>query len=565
MVPTKLPILLLPLLLTLWMLLLPLPTLLLLPLILLPTLLLLPLPVPPILLLPLLLLPLTPPLLLPTALLLPPAELLNNTLSSIQSRILHVSCFYFSLFRRPPARCSNNMTHPDLYTQLRLFLDGNEITEPSPDLLTDQRRRFTSSPDIVLQPRSVESVQNIMRFCFKHKIPVTPQGGNTGLCGAAVAENGVLLNLSKLNRIREINLADNSITVDAGAVLQNVQQAAAEAGRLFPLSLASQGSCEIGGNIACNAGGLNVLRYGTMRDLVLGLETVLPDGSLVSHLHPLHKNTTGYDLRHLFIGSEGTLGVITGASLKLFALPQTTATAWVGLPDIESAVRLLTLIQGHFAERLCSFELISRFALELSSGFSNIQKPVEAEWHILLELTDSVPDPELADRLAEFLFERGLENSVLAQSEQERNDLWALRENISASQRSLGTSIKHDIALPIARVAAFVRRCAPALKARFADIEIVCFGHLGDGSLHYNTFLPEIMGNDVYEYEDIINTIVYENILQDNGTIAAEHGIGTIKKHWLPRVRTESELALMRAVKAHLDPYNIMNPGKLLP
>ena len=257
--------------------------------------------------------------------------------------------------------------------------------------------------------------------------------------------------------------------------------------------------------------------------------------------------------------------MITGASLKLFALPQTTATAWVGLPDIESAVKLLTLIQGHFAERLCSFELISRFALELSSGFSNIQKPVEAEWHILLELTDSVPDPELADRLAEFLFERGLENSVLAQSEQERNDLWALRENISASQRSLGTSIKHDIALPIARVAAFVHRCAPALKARFADIEIVCFGHLGDGSLHYNTFLPEIMSNDVYEYEDIINTIVYENVLQDNGTIAAEHGIGTIKKHWLPRVRTESELALMRAVKAHLDPYNIMNPGKLLP
>lgn len=452
-----------------------------------------------------------------------------------------------------------------IYQQLSALLLPQEILSEPVGLLTDQRRRYTGTADLVLQPQSVEAVKTIMRFCFENRIPVTPQGGNTGLCGAAVPSGGVLLNLSRLNRIRSISTADNAITVEAGCVLHDVQQAAEGAGRFFPLSLASEGSCQIGGNIACNAGGLNVLRYGTMRDLVLGLETVLPDGSLVSHLHPLHKNTTGYDLRHLFIGSEGTLGVITGASLKLFALPQTTATAWVGLPNIESAVRLLTLIQGHFAERLCSFELISRFALELSSGFSNIQKPVEAEWHILLELTDSVPDPELADRLAEFLFEHGLENSVLAQSEQERNDLWALRENISASQRSLGTSIKHDIALPIARVAAFVRRCAPALKARFADIEIVCFGHLGDGSLHYNTFLPEIMSNDVYEYEDIINTIVYENVLQDNGTIAAEHGIGTIKKHWLPRVRTESELALMRAVKAHLDPYNIMNPGKLLP
>lgn len=453
----------------------------------------------------------------------------------------------------------------DLHTLFARHLAADEIAEPSEALLTDQRRRFTGTPQIVLQPKSVESVQTIMHLCSEHRISVTPQGGNTGLCGAAVAERGVLLNLSKLKRVRGINLADNSITVEAGAVLQTVQTAAAEAGRLFPLSLASEGSCQIGGNIACNAGGLNVVRYGAMRDLVLGLEVVLPDGTLVSHLHPLHKNTTGYDLRHLFIGSEGTLGVITAATLKLFALPQTTATAWVGVSDIDTAVRLLTQVQGHFAERLSSFELISRFALNLSSEFSHLSAPTDAAWHVLIELSDSLADDTLLDRLAEFLFQNGYENSVLAHSEQERADLWTLRENISASQRKLGTSIKHDIAVPIAEVATFVTRCADALTARFADIEIVCFGHLGDGSLHYNTFLPDLLGKEVYDLEDEINTIVYENVLACHGTIAAEHGIGTIKKHWLPRVRHEAELALMRAIKAQLDPLGIMNPGKLLP
>ena len=439
---------------------------------------------------------------------------------------------------------------PNLYDRFLEFLSPAEILEATPALLNDQRRRFVSEPDIILQPHSIENVQEIMRFCFEHRIPVTPQGGNTGLCGAAVASGGVLLNLSKINRIREINLADNSITVEAGVILQNVQKAAAEAGRLFPLSLASEGSCEIGGNIACNAGGLNVLRYGSMRDLVLGLEVVLPNGELVSHLQPLHKNTTGYDLRHLFIGSEGTLGIITAATLKLFARPQTIATAWVGLDDIESAVQLLTAVQGHFAERLTSFELISRYALTLSSEFSHLKQPIDANWHVLLELTDSVPDAALDEKLAEFLYQNGQENSIIAQSEQERLDLWTLRENISASQRKLGTSIKHDIAVPIAQVAAFVRQCAPALKTRFPGIQIVCFGHLGDGSLHYNTFLPDVLSNDAYRYEDAVNSIVYEHILACHGTIAAEHGIGTIKKHWLPSVRTPSEIALMRAIKA---------------
>ena len=457
------------------------------------------------------------------------------------------------------------MLTEELRQALTALLSENELVEDAQPFLLDQRKRYEGRADAVVQPASVAGVQALMRFCAEHKITVTPQGGNTGLCGAAVPDGGVLLNLSRLNRIREINLADNAITVDAGVVLQNVQQAAAEAGRLFPLSLASEGSCQIGGNIACNAGGLNVLRYGAMRDLVLGLEVVLPGGELVSHLQPLHKNTTGYDLRHLFIGSEGTLGVITGATLKLFAQPQTVSTAWVGVAAIEDAVVLLTAVQGRFAERLQSFELVSRFALGLSSDFSQIARPVEAPWHVLLELSDSLQDDGLNDVLAEFLMEQGFENAVLAQSEAERQSLWTLRENISASQRNLGASIKHDIAVPIAQVAEFVRACEPALQAEFADIQVVVFGHLGDGSLHYNTFLPQVLGNEVYAYEDAVNTIVYEQVLACDGTIAAEHGIGQVKNQWLPRVRTASEIALMRAVKAQLDPDNLLNPNKLLP
>ncbi|EGZ44403.1 D-lactate dehydrogenase (cytochrome) [Neisseria wadsworthii 9715] len=460
---------------------------------------------------------------------------------------------------------THSMPVSNPFSALKNLLDASEIvTDPIP-LLTDQRGRYTGSADIVLQPKSIENVQKIMRFCFEHRIPVTPQGGNTGLCGAAVPNGGVLLNLSKLNRIRNINLADNSITVDAGCILKNVQQAAEQADRFFPLSLASEGSCQIGGNIACNAGGLNVLRYGAMRDLVIGLEVVLPDGESIEHLTPLHKNTTGYDLRHLFIGSEGTLGIITGATLKLFARHQSKSTAWVGTPDIESAVHLLSLVQASFAERLISYELISDFALTLSSEFSKLSPPTQAPWHVLIELGDSLPHQNLDDILAEFLYEQGFENAVLAHSEAERMDLWILRENISASQRKLGASIKHDIALPIKHTAEFIKRCATALKTAYPEIQIVVFGHLGDGSLHYNTFLPQVLSNEVYRYEDAINTIVYNHVIDLEGTIAAEHGIGQVKNQWLPQVRSKAEIDLMRAIKAQLDPHNILNPGKLLP
>lgn len=448
---------------------------------------------------------------------------------------------------------------------LRNLLEPNEIIADSEPLLIDQRGRYHGAAELVIQPNSVDTVCRVMRFCFEHRIPITPQGGNTGLCGGAVPNHGVLLNMSKLNRIRSIDLADSSITVEAGAILHDVQQAADAVGRLFPLSLASEGTCQIGGNIACNAGGVNVLRYGPMRDLVRELEVVLPDGTLVSHLSPLHKNTTGYDLKQLFIGSEGTLGIITAATLKLFPRPSVKETAWIGVPTIGAAVALLTALQSRFAERVSSFELVSEKALMLSADYSQLAAPFESPWHILVELTDSISDGLLGELLAEFLVETGHEHAVLAQSEADRQHLWSLRENISAAQKRLGTSIKHDIAVPIAHVANFIDRCGAALQQAFTDIEIVVFGHLGDGSLHYNTFFADLLNNDVYQREEEVNRIVYHHVVEENGTIAAEHGVGQVKNHWLPMVRSDAEIALMRAIKAHLDPYNIVNPGKLLP
>lgn len=451
-----------------------------------------------------------------------------------------------------------------LRQQLSTFLHAHELPQDDAPFLWDQRKRYHSENVVLVLPESVASVQKVVRFCFEHKICITPQGGNTGLVGGTYAQSGVLLNLSKLNKIIDLSLPNQSITVQAGCVLADVQAAALKANRFFPLSLASEGSCQIGGNIACNAGGLNVLRYGTMRDLVLGLEVVLPDGTLVSHLAPLHKNTTGYDLRHLFIGSEGTLGIITAATLKLFAAPQSSATAWVGVNSIQQAIELLSVLQGVFAERLSSFELMSDFALRLSATFSQLSTPLSRPWHILLELTDSLRRDDLGALLSDVLLQNGFEEAVLAQSQQQSQHFWTLRKNISAAQRNLGVSIKHDIALPIDKVADFVQACAQDLRQAFADIEIVVFGHLGDGSLHYNTFLP-CKNKDVYQQEQRINQLVYQQVLAQQGTIAAEHGIGCLKNQWLGSVRDNSELTLMRAIKSTLDPDNLFNRGKLLP
>lgn len=457
------------------------------------------------------------------------------------------------------------MTAKTLEQQLQTFLEPADFPADPEPYLTDQRRRYRGEA-LVVRPDSVGKIQALLRFCRDKGIPLTPQGGNTGLCGGAVpARGGILLNLGRLNRIRSISPADNAITVEAGAILHTVQQAAAEAGRLFPLSLASEGSCQIGGNIATNAGGLNVLRYGTARDLVLGLEVVLPDGTLISHLAPLYKNTSGYELKHLFIGSEGTLGIITAATLRLFAPIRSRATAWVGVDSIARATELLTLLQNRFADRLSSFELIGRRALTLSAHYCGLQEPLDADWHILVEADDSLPDMPLDEQLAQLLFDNGFTDTLLSQSESDRNGFWRLREQISAAQRQLGVSIKHDIALPVSATAAMVEASCAELRRTFPEIDIVIFGHLGDGSLHYNTFFTDCTDEAAYRRENEINRIVYRHTLAHGGTVAAEHGIGMLKPHWLPTVRSPAEIALMRALKTALDPDGLFNPDKLLP
>lgn len=457
--------------------------------------------------------------------------------------------------------------------QLKQIIQPNEIIT-DPDITkaycTDQRGRYHGEVFAVVQPNTVISIQNIMRYCHEHRIPVTPQGGNTGLCGGAtphisVDNQGIILSLAKLNRLRALSYEDNTITVEAGMVLADLQAAAERAGRYFPLSLASEGSCQIGGNIACNAGGLNVVRYGTTRNLVLGLEYVLANGEMVSHLTPLHKNTSGYEMYQQIIGSEGTLAIITAATLKLFAPPLSTLTAWVGVENIQSAIQLLGALKNHFAERISSFELISAQALSLSATYSHLQTPTESDWHILLELTDSIPEQNLIDPFISVLEQGNWINTVIAQSETDRSHLWTLRENISEAQRHLGASIKHDIAVPIEKIAEFIEDCEQQLHQAFPQSQTMLFGHLGDGSLHYNVFISNILNNEVYQHEESINKIVYESVLKYQGTIAAEHGIGQLKNQWLTRIRTQTEMNWMRAQKQQLDPHGILNVGKVLP
>ncbi|MBP6116353.1 MAG: FAD-binding oxidoreductase [Neisseriaceae bacterium] len=457
--------------------------------------------------------------------------------------------------------------------ELRVQLhDGAVLSAPEEmaAYCLDYRQRFVGEALAVLQPNSTAEVQTIVRWAQRAGVRITPQGGNTSLCGGATpsadkAERpAVVLSMNKLNRLRGLSLVDGCMTVEAGMVLKTAQETAAAAGRYFPLSLASEGSCQIGGNIACNAGGLNVVRYGTMRDLVMGLEVVLPDGTLIDHLTPLHKNTTGLDLKQLFIGSEGTLGIITAATLKLFAQSKTTVTAWVGLPDIDAACALLSLLKGEFAERVSSFELLSARALQLSCAFTGLKSPMTAPWHILLELTDSMILPQLGESLLTVLMQAGYEEVVLAQTEQQRRQLWQLRESVSEAQRDLGASIKHDIALPISSVAAFIHQNMPKVAALYEDASLVVFGHLGDGSLHYNVFLSQTLGAEVYASEAVINATVYADVLAFNGTIAAEHGIGQLKKEWLKSQLREEELSLFKHLKYGIDKGLLFNNGKVV-
>jgi FAD/FMN-containing dehydrogenase len=383
--------------------------------------------------------------------------------------------------------------------------------------------------------------------------------------------HSVVINLSRLKRVRAIDPANNAMTVEAGCVLQTIRDAAAEAQRLFPLSLAAEGSCQIGGNLSTNAGGVQVLRYGNARELTLGLEVVLPSGEIWDGLRGLRKDNTGYDLKHLFIGAEGTLGIITAAVLKLFPLPRATATAWLAIASPAAAVHLLAELQAHFGPSLTACELVSDSALGLVRKHIRGAHPAlsASPWHLLLELSGSGDDQALREALTAFLSaaleDLVISDVVLAQSSEQTRRLWALRENIGEAQKIEGLSIKHDVSLPISRIPEFVERADRALSLAFPEIRIVTFGHVGDGNLHYNQSKSAAGENAAFlAAQPAVNRIVHDLVDEMGGSISAEHGIGQLKREELLRYKSPVEIAVMRAIKRTLDPLGLMNPGKVL-
>jgi FAD/FMN-containing dehydrogenase len=439
----------------------------------------------------------------------------------------------------------------------------------------DWRKRYRGKALAVVRPGTPGEVAAVVRACAAHGSALVPQGGNTGLVGASVPDASgtqVLLSLTRLNRVREIDAANLTMTVEAGCVLQAVQEAADAQSLLFPLSLAAEGSCTIGGNLATNAGGTQVLRYGNARDLCLGLEVVTPAGDIWDGLTGLRKDNTGYDLRDLYIGSEGTLGVITAATLKLYPKPAAVMTAFAACESLEAAVRLLQLARERAGTSLTGFEVMGEFALELvHRHFPQLAKPLPpSPWTVLLEQSDAEGEAH-ARQLFEGLLEAALEQGVIgdaaiAESIEQSHAMWHLRESIPLAQAEEGSNIKHDIALPVSRVADFVAATDAKVLAVFPGARLVDFGHLGDGNLHYNVQPPEGVeaAAFVHDHEAAVNAIVYDAVTVRGGSISAEHGIGTLKRGELARRKSPVALGLMRSIKAALDPQGLMNPHRVV-
>ncbi|MDR1164218.1 MAG: FAD-binding oxidoreductase [Candidatus Accumulibacter sp.] len=439
----------------------------------------------------------------------------------------------------------------------------------------DWRRRYRGSARCVVRPKTRDEVAGVVRACADAEVAMVPQGGNTSHCGAGIpGEDGksVLISLSRMNGIRSIDPTNNTLIAEAGCVLQTLHEAASSVGRLFPLSLAAEGSCQIGGNLSTNAGGVHVLHYGTMRELTLGLEVVLPNGDIWDGLRGLRKDNTGYDLKQLFIGAEGTLGIITAAVLKLFPQPRTTLTAWLAVESPTVALEVFGRLQGAFGGALTACELISDVSVDLVCKHVPGSRPPLDEaspWQLLIELTDAGENdsllPALEDFLGEMLEKSVLTDAVLADGGEQARRLWALRENIGEAQKAEGFSIKHDISVPVSRVAEFMKRADAALARDFPGIRIVAFGHLGDGNLHYNQSKPDAAENSEFiKLQPRVNRIVYDIVNEFGGSISAEHGIGQLKRGELLRYTSAVEVQTMRAIKDALDPLGLMNPGKVL-
>ena len=441
--------------------------------------------------------------------------------------------------------------------------------------LSDWRGRFTGAALAVVKPANTDEVAAVVRLCNRFRIPVVPQGGNTGLVLGSVPDTSataIVLSLTRLDRIRAIDGINNTMTVEAGCILQNIQDAARDADRLFPLSLAAEGSCTIGGNLSTNAGGTAVLRYGNMRELCLGLEVVTPQGDIWSSLRGLRKDNTGYDLRDLFIGAEGTLGVITAATLKLFPQPKAILTALAAVQSASDALRLLPLAQSHCGAALTGFELMSDICVGLvAKHFPQIRQPFKKKhpYYVLLELSDQESEENAAamlERLIDTALAQGVvQDAIAAASLAQSRALWQLREHIPLAQALDGKNIKHDVSLPISRIGEFIENTEALLQQNFPGCCLVTFGHLGDGNLHYNVAAPDNISPDIFiAQQAVINSMVHDNVDRFGGSISAEHGIGVLKREDLRRYKSATEMKLMDTIKHAIDPLNLMNPGKIL-
>ncbi|MGZ5040113.1 MAG: FAD-binding oxidoreductase [Usitatibacter sp.] len=454
----------------------------------------------------------------------------------------------------------------------RGLVAGGHETEP---YVVDWRGQYRGKAAAVVKPANTDEVARVVTLLAKEKVAMVPQGGNTSLCGASVPDDSgtqVVINLSRMNRVRAVDADNNTMTVEAGCVLQNLQEVAAENGRFFPLSLGAQGSCEIGGNLSTNAGGTGVVRYGNTRELVLGLEVVLPDGRVWHGLRGLRKDNTGYDLKHLFVGAEGTLGIITAAVMKLFPKPRSRATAFVAVKDPAAAVALLTRLRETCGERITGYELLSRVCIDLVLEHMPATRdplPQRHPWYVLVELSDSAAGDALGT-----LFESSLGEAVeagfaadamIAASEAQRDALWQIREDITEAQKLDGVSIKHDVSVPVSRVPDLIARASAVLEERFPGIRIVAFGHVGDGNIHYNCSKSERQEAAAFFAEaSKVNHAVYEVVNDLGGSISAEHGLGVLKRDEIRLYKSPLELDLMRSIKRTLDPHGLMNPGKVL-
>ncbi|MFZ0572388.1 MAG: FAD-binding oxidoreductase [Rhodomicrobium sp.] len=467
---------------------------------------------------------------------------------------------------------------PELLARFAAIVgDKGALTDPADiqPYCQEWRDKYFGRTPMVLRPASAGEVSAILKLAHEERIAIVPQGGNTGLVGGQIPfETGteIVLSLDRMKAIRAVDVAGNTLTAEAGATLKAVQDAAAAQNRLFPLSLAAEGTCQIGGNIATNAGGIHVLRYGNMRELVLGIEAVFPGGEIWNGLRSLRKDNTGYDLKSLLIGSEGTLGVITAASLKLFPRPAEVATVFAGCASLDAVAQLFSRAFESAGALLTAFELIPRIAVEfLTERMPPIRDPLEAPhpWYVLLEVSSPVADG-LAERAAMALLEDALEKDLVADaavaaSEGQARDFWCLRENISEIQKHEGGSIKHDVSVPVSAVPAFIGEADAAIERLVPGARPVPFGHYGDGNIHYNISQP--VGADKAAYLarwEEVSDAVHAIVLRFGGSISAEHGIGRMKARELERLKQPVELALMRRVKAAFDPRGILNPGKLL-